>query len=112
MRALEGFEVEQILGPPANIQVMSTWIYATFLQRLPRIDAASALAVLMIASMLGLVALRNRAVGSRRFTTVSGKFQGQRLALGVWKWPVFAFFLAVTAAGYGACRSCLPRWVR
>lgn len=96
MRALEGFEVEQILGPPANIQVMSTWIYATFLQRLPRIDAASALAVLMIASMLGLVALRNRAVGSRRFTTVSGKFQGQRLALGVWKWPVFAFFLAVT----------------
>jgi iron(III) transport system permease protein len=96
MRALEGFEVEQILGPPANIQVMSTWIYATFLQRLPRIDAASALAVLMIASMLGLVALRNRAVGSRRFTTVSGKFQGQRLALGMWKWPVFAFFVAIT----------------
>ena len=107
MRALEGFEVEQILGPPANIQVMSTWIYATFLQRLPRIDAASALAVLMIASMLGLVALRNRAVGSRRFTTVSGKFQGQRLALGVWKWPVFAFFVADHAAGHGrAVRVC------
>ena len=97
MRALESFEVEQILGPPANIQVMSTWIYATFLQRLPRIDAASALAVLMIAAMLILVGLRNRAVGSRRYTTITGKFQGQRLALGVWKWPVFAFFVVVTA---------------
>jgi iron(III) transport system permease protein len=96
MRALEGFEVEQILGPPANIQVMSTWIYSTFLQRLPRIDAASALAVLLIGTMLLLVWLRNRAVGNRRFTTVTGKFQGQRLALGAWKWPVFGFFVLVT----------------
>jgi iron(III) transport system permease protein len=96
MRALEGFEVEQILGPPANIQVMSTWIYATFLQRLPRIDAASALAVLLIAAMLGLVALRNRAIGGRRFATVTGKYSGQRLALGVWKWPVFAVFVLIT----------------
>jgi iron(III) transport system permease protein len=96
MRALEGFEVEQILGPPANIQVMSTWIYATFLQRLPRIDAASALAVIMVAVMLCLVGLRNRAVGSRRFTTITGKFQGQRLALGAWKWPAFALFMLVT----------------
>jgi iron(III) transport system permease protein len=96
MRALEGFEVEQILGPPANIQVMSTWIYATFLQRLPRIDAASALAVIMVAVMLCLVGLRNRAVGSRRFTTITGKFQGQRLALGAWKWPAFALFAVVT----------------
>jgi iron(III) transport system permease protein len=96
MRALEGFEVEQILGPPANIQVMSTWIYATFLQRLPRIDAASALAVIMVVVMLCLVGLRNRAVGSRRFTTITGKFQGQRLALGAWKWPAFALFMLVT----------------
>ena len=96
MRALEGFEVEQILGPPANIQVMSTWIYATFLQRLPRIDAASALAVMLIGMMLLLVWLRNRAVGNRRFTTVTGKFQGQRLPLGTWKWPVFGFFVVVT----------------
>jgi iron(III) transport system permease protein len=96
MRALEGFEVEQILGPPANIQVMSTWIYATFLQRLPRVDAASALAVIMVAAMLCLVGLRNRAVGSRRFTTITGKFQGQRLALGAWKWPAFALFALVT----------------
>lgn len=96
MRALESFEVEQILGPPANIQVMSTWIYATFLQRLPRIDAASALAVVLIVVMLVLVALRNRAIGSRRFTTVTGKFQGQRVALGRWKWPVFVLLFAFT----------------
>jgi iron(III) transport system permease protein len=96
MRALESFEVEQILGPPANIQVMTTWIYATFQQRLPRIDAASALAVLMIAAMLILVTFRNRAVGSRRYTTVTGKFQAQRLPLGAWKWPVFALFVGVT----------------
>jgi iron(III) transport system permease protein len=95
MRALEGFEVEQILGPPANIQVMSTWIYATFLQRLPRIDAASALAVIMIASMLGLVGLQNVALGGRRYTTVSGKYRHQRIPLGVWRWPVVGAFSVV-----------------
>jgi iron(III) transport system permease protein len=35
-------------------------------------------------------------VGSRRFTTITGKFQGQRLALGAWKWPAFALFMLVT----------------
>lgn len=96
MRALEGFEVEQILGPPANIQVMSTWIYASFLQRLPRVDAASALAVIMMLSMLGLVAWQHRLVGGRGFTTVTGKYQDRRAQLGVWKWPAFGVLTVVT----------------
>jgi iron(III) transport system permease protein len=95
MRALEGFEVEQILGPPANIQVMSTWIYASFLQRLPRIDAASALAVIMIGCMLGLVGLQNVALAGRRFTTLGGKFHHQRIQLGAWRWPAFGLFCCV-----------------
>jgi iron(III) transport system permease protein len=95
MRALESFEVEQVLGPPARIQVMATWIYASFLQRLPRIDAASALAVIMLASMLSLVAFQNRVLGNRRFTTLTGKFQGQPLKLGRWKWPAFALFVLI-----------------
>jgi iron(III) transport system permease protein len=97
MRALESFEVEQVLGPPARIQVMATWIYASFLQRLPRIDAASALAVIMLASMLSLVVFQNRMLGSRRFTTLTGKFQGQPVRLGIWKWPAFALFVVVAA---------------
>jgi iron(III) transport system permease protein len=96
MRALEGFEVEQILGPPANIQVMSTWIYATFLQRLPRVDAASALAVIMIACMLGLVGLQNVALAGRRFTTLGGKFHQRRIQLGAWRWPAFGLFCLVS----------------
>jgi iron(III) transport system permease protein len=95
MRALESFEVEQVLGPPARIQVMATWIYASFQQRLPRIDAASALAVIMLVSMLSLVAVQNGMLSGRRFTTLTGKFQGQPLRLGMWKWPAFALFVLV-----------------
>jgi iron(III) transport system permease protein len=82
MRSLESFEIEQILGPPISLQVMSTWIYATFYQQQPRIDAASALAVLLVLSMLVLVFIQARFIGKRRYTTVTGQFQGQLFRLG------------------------------
>lgn len=91
MRSLESFEVEQILGPPINLQVMSTWIYATFYQQQPRLDAASALAVLLVASMLLLVVLQQRFIGRRRYTTITGQFQGQLYRLGKWKVPAVTF---------------------
>src|SRR5215213_8380823 len=91
MRSLESFEIEQILGPPINLQVMSTWIYSTFYQQTPRIDAASALAVIMVAAMLLLVIIQTRFIGKRRYTTITGQYQGQLFRLGVWKTPAVIF---------------------
>jgi iron(III) transport system permease protein len=91
MRSLESFEVEQILGPPISYQVMATWIYATFYQQTPRIDAASALAVVLVACMLLLVVIQQRFIGKRRYTTVTGQFQGQIFRLGAAKVPALVF---------------------
>jgi iron(III) transport system permease protein len=82
MRSLESFEIEQILGPPISLQVMSTWIYSTFYQQQPRIDAASALAVILVLAMLVLVFIQARFLGKRRYTTVTGQFQAQLFRLG------------------------------
>src|SRR5215212_7497941 len=91
MRSLESFEVEQILGPPISFQVMATWIYATFYQQTPRIDAASALAVVLVACMLLFVVVQQRFIGKRRYTTVTGQFQGQIFRLGAAKVPALVF---------------------
>ncbi|HEX3245516.1 MAG TPA: iron ABC transporter permease [Chloroflexota bacterium] len=91
MRSLESFEVEQILGPPISFQVMATWIYATFYQQTPRIDAASALAVVLVACMLLFVVIQQRFIGKRRYTTVTGQFQGQIFRLGAARVPALVF---------------------
>jgi iron(III) transport system permease protein len=91
MRSLESFEVEQILGPPISFQVMATWIYSTFYQQQPRLDAASALAVILVAAMLLLVVVQQRFIGKRRYTTVTGQFQGQLFRLGAAKVPGLIF---------------------
>jgi iron(III) transport system permease protein len=91
MRSLESFEVEQILGPPINFQVMATWIYSTFYQQTPRFDAASALAVLLVLSMLLLVVIQQRFIGRRRYTTVTGQYQGQLFRLGTARVPALIF---------------------
>ena len=91
MRSLESFEVEQILGPPINFQVMATWIYSTFYQQTPRFDAASALAVLLVLSMLLLVVIQQRFIGRRRYTTITGQYQGQLFRLGAARVPALIF---------------------
>ncbi len=91
MRSLESFEVEQILGPPISYQVMATWIYSTFYQQTPRFDAASALAVLLVLSMLLLVVIQQQFIGKRQYTTVTGQFQSQLFRLGAARVPALIF---------------------
>ena len=55
MVSLQTFEVEQVLGLPFRFFVFSTMIYDLLVTRVPRYDAATALAVLILAAMLPLV---------------------------------------------------------
>src|SRR5437773_6463122 len=55
MISLQTFEVEQVLGLPFRFFVFSTMIYDLLITRVPRYDAATALAVLILAAMLPLV---------------------------------------------------------
>jgi iron(III) transport system permease protein len=95
MVSLQTFEVEQVLGIPFRFFVFSTMIYDLLVTRVPRYDAATALAVVTLAAMLPLVLVQQWLTRGRRFTTLTGQFQNRPVALGRWRWPVFALVLAL-----------------
>jgi len=95
MVSLQTFEVEQVLGVPFRFFVFSTMIYDLVVTRVPRYDAATALAVLILAAMLPLVFMQQWLTRGRSYTTVTGRFQNQPHALGRWRWPVFALLVAL-----------------
>ena len=97
MVSLQTFEVEQVLGTPFRFFVFSTTIYDLLVTRVPRYDAATALAVLVLASMLPLILAQQWVTRGRRYTTVTGQFQGKPHALGAWRWPALALALGLVA---------------
>jgi iron(III) transport system permease protein len=96
-RSLEAFEIEQVLGAPIGLYVLSTTIYDMLYQQIPRYDVAAALGVIMLVSMLALVYLQKHWTAGRRFTTVTGQYQVQVLRLGRWRWVAFAGLVTVLA---------------
>jgi iron(III) transport system permease protein len=95
LRSLEAFEIEQILGTPIRFFVASTWIYDTLAQVRPRFDSVAALSVVMILVGLCFVALQRAIVGNRRYTTITGQFQGNVIKLGRMRWVAFAFLCLI-----------------
>lgn len=100
MVSLQTFEVEQVLGVPFHFFVFSTTIYDLLVTRVPRYDAATALAVVVLAAMLPLV-FTQQWLTRRRYTTVTGQFQSRRYRLGPWRWPAFALMLALVLVVLG-----------
>ena len=101
MVSLQTFEVEQVLGTPFRFFVFSTTIYDLLVTRVPRYDAATALAVLVLASMLPLILAQQWLTRGRRYITVTGQFQNKRHALGAWRWPALALALGLVAIVLG-----------
>jgi len=95
MVSLQTFEVEQVLGIPFRFFVFSTMIYDLLVTRVPRYDAATALAVVTLAAMLPLVLAQQWLTRGRRFTTITGQFQNRPHALGRWRWPALALVLVL-----------------
>lgn len=95
MISLQTFEVEQVLGLPFRFFVFSTMIYDLLVTRVPRYDAATALAVLVVASMLPLVFVQPWLTRGRRYTTITGQFQVRRYRLGRWRWLLFALMIGL-----------------
>jgi iron(III) transport system permease protein len=94
--SLQAFEVEQILGTPVGLYVFSTWIYDTLYQQVPRYDAASAFAVVVMVVAIIPILLQRLVISGRQYTTVTGQFQSQKLKLGKAKWVAFGFLSLMT----------------
>jgi iron(III) transport system permease protein len=103
VRSLEVFEVELLLGRPANISVYSTRIYDLVRDQPPRFGEATALGFVFLVTLLGLALLYQWYIRGKSFTTVTGQGYSQApVRLGRWRWPIagmcFLWFIIAMAA--------------
>jgi iron(III) transport system permease protein len=99
VRMVESFDVELLLGTPAHIYVFTTQIYYYITQQqLPNYPPAIALSTVLIALVVVVITLQTKLLGRRSYVTVIGKsYRRTPVDLGVWKWLVFAGFVAFFA---------------
>jgi iron(III) transport system permease protein len=103
VRSLEVFEVELLLGKPANISVYSTRIYDLVRDQPPRFGEATALGFVFLLVLLGLALMQQWYLRGKSFTTVTGRgYTAAPVRLGRWGWVAsifcFSWFLIAMAA--------------
>ncbi|MGQ0547881.1 MAG: ABC transporter permease [Betaproteobacteria bacterium] len=94
---LEGFEIPMVIGVPARMQILSTWIFFALNPPigLPSYGQIAAIAVPFVLLGAALLALYNRATRvAERYATVSGRaYRPRRIARGRWRFPALAVVL-------------------
>src|SRR6202043_2730663 len=81
------YGVPAVLGAPANINVLTTYIFKLTNWSPPLYNTAAAVAILLMMVTGFLVFLQQRVLSGRSFTTVAGKaFRPRNLNLGPWRW--------------------------
>jgi iron(III) transport system permease protein len=95
-RAMEEFAIPGVLGAPAGIYTLTTYIFYRAISYMPpRYGVAALLAIiLMMLTALALWAQARILGGGRRFTTVGGRGQRpRRIELGAWRYVTLAYAL-------------------
>jgi iron(III) transport system permease protein len=85
------YGVPAVLGAPANINVLTTYIFKLTNWSPPLYNTAAAVAVILMVVTGILVLLQQKVLSGRSYTTVAGKaFRPRSLDLGPWRWLTFA----------------------
>ncbi|TAJ83419.1 MAG: iron ABC transporter permease [Reyranella sp.] len=88
------YGVPAALGAPANISVLTTYIFKLTAWSPPLYNTAAAVAILLMVVTAILVWAQQRVLSGKSFATVAGKaFRPRPLKLGRWRW--FTFSLAL-----------------
>ena len=88
------YGIPAVLGQPANISMLTTYIFALTSWSPPLYNIAAAVAVMLMVVTGFLVYLQQKVLSGRSFTTVAGKaFRPRALNLG--KWRFFTLGLAM-----------------
>lgn len=88
------YGIPAALGAPANISVLTTYIFKLTAWSPPLYNTAAAVAILLMVVTAILVWAQQRVLSGRSFATVAGKaFRPRSLNLGPWRW--FTFSLAL-----------------
>ncbi len=95
IHSIESFEIEQVLGPPFSFYVYSTKIYQLIVREPAQYGAATALSTLILVVMLPAILLQQRISHGRTYITISGRYRGQGVPLGRWRWTAFGLVMAL-----------------
>jgi iron(III) transport system permease protein len=88
------YGVPAVLGAPANINVLTTYIFKLTNWSPPLYNTAAAVAIILMVVTGFLVFLQQKVLSGRSYTTVAGKaFRPRSLDLGRWRWLTFALGL-------------------
>ena len=98
IRAMQTFEIEMVLGPPFNFWVFGTKIYTLVAQVPPQFASATALAVVGFAIITPLIFLHRWLARRTDYTSITGRERSQPMALGGWRWPIFAVVALLAVA--------------
>ena len=89
------YGIPAVLGAPANISVLTTYIFKLTTWSPPLYSTAAAVAIILMVVTGALVVLQQRVLSGRSFTTVAGKaFRPRSLDLGPWRWLTLGLALA------------------
>jgi iron(III) transport system permease protein len=89
------YGIPAVLGTPANIPVLTTYIFQLTNWSPPLYSTAAAVALILMVVTGVLVVLQQRVLTGKSFITVAGKaFRPRALDLGPWRWLTLAFALA------------------
>src|SRR5262249_10300495 len=81
------YGVPAVLGAPANINVLTTYIFKLTNWSPPLYNTAAAVAIILMVVTGLLVVLQQKVLSGRSYTTVAGKaFRPRSLDLGPWRW--------------------------
>ncbi|HKU94916.1 MAG TPA: iron ABC transporter permease [Vineibacter sp.] len=81
------YGIPAVLGAPANISVLTTYIFKLTAWNPPLYNTAAAVAIILMVVTAGLVILQQRVLSGRSYATVAGKaFRPRSLNLGAWRW--------------------------
>ncbi len=85
------YGIPVVLGAPANISVLTTYIFKLTNWSPPLYSTAAAVAIILMVVTGALVVLQQHVLSGRNFTTVAGKaFRPRALELGPWRWLTLA----------------------
>jgi iron(III) transport system permease protein len=88
------YGVPAVLGAPANLSVLTTYIFKLTNWSPPLYNTAAAVAIILMVVTGLLVYLQQKVLSGRSFTTVAGKaFRPRSLDLGPWRWVTFSLGL-------------------
>jgi iron(III) transport system permease protein len=89
------YGIPAVLGAPANINVLTTYIFRLTNWSPPLYNTAAAVAILLMVVTGILVYAQQKVLTGRSYTTVAGKaFRPRNLDLGSWRWFTFGLAMA------------------